>query len=98
MPSETQISEVRSVRRVCRGPLTKKARAAVSALLKSGLNAEAAKLDAAQRKPCGADFNALILKGKLDGQLHKVSCPRCGTSIEYRAPDYRKPEAADSKT
>lgn len=75
---------IRSVRRTCRGPRSEEGDKAVSAAFAEGDAVFARKMDKAHRKPCGYDFNNLILMEPLDGKEHEVECPDCGQLISWR--------------
>lgn len=45
---------------------------------------------------CGADFNALILAGPLDGEAHEYECPQCGVTGHYTAPLFPESEGAET--
>jgi hypothetical protein len=88
MTREDAEKEVRSIKRTCRGSLHADVRLAVGVLLDAGDLQAARATDEANRKGCGADFNATILAGPLDGKEHEYECAKCGVRGTYRAPFY----------
>jgi hypothetical protein len=77
---------IRSVIRVCRGPLPLDIRKRVNNLLWEGKLEAARELDHSNRLGCGYDFNDTIVSGPLDGKEHDYECPMCGVKGTYRAP------------
>jgi hypothetical protein len=90
-------SIIRSIPRTCRGPITAARAAQRDALLTADDLEGAAAADRAGRPGCGADFNAIVIAGPLDGQAHAYTCPTCGVSGTYTAPLFElEPAAADA--
>lgn len=90
----TPEEHVRAVPRTCRGPrVDDQVQDEINRLLAAGAHRQARELDSQSRKPCGYDFNDLIVKNGFDGKERTVACPKCGQSISYRAPLFETPKA-----
>lgn len=92
MKREQAIAEIRSVERRCRGPLAENIRSEVIQLLAKGDAETARKIDEANRRPCGYDFNEIVASGPWDGLEHDYECPECGSAGSYRAPWFQNIE------
>ena len=87
-------AHVRAIDRRCRGRLAEEARVRVAELLLAGLVEEAKRIDRISRRPCGHDFNEIILAGALDGERHEYRCPSCKADGVYIAPFFEDAEPA----
>jgi hypothetical protein len=87
MTRDEAIQSIQAIERRCRGVfVAAEAQERVVQLLRAGELEAARRLDAAARRPCGADLNRVILAGPLDGQEHEGVCPSCGLRFRYRPP------------
>jgi hypothetical protein len=81
-------THIRSVQRVCRGPLDPQHQRAAIQLIEEGRREEASAMDAAGRDHCGADFNDVVVAGPWDGAMREYSCPSCEKTGKYAPPTF----------
>ena len=83
-------ASIRTVGRLCRGPISQADRNVVNLLLNEGNEEDARNWDAISRPGCGYDFNNIVVDGPWDGESHPYTCPKCGCTGSYQAPAFQE--------